>query len=154
MLGGSASAQERAVRAAAVCLVNAARVCQNVILHELEIAALRRFDNVVLAHDARCSSSLAIRVSWGKTQRVRQTRRQRRLETRLVQPWAAKTSLFNTSADQHHTFEKVRQPLWLDTLTAISRCTRSSSERMKPSCPSEVRIHANPCSPSALCRRT
>jgi hypothetical protein len=34
-------AQEGVVPAAAICLVNATRVCQNVILHELKIATLR-----------------------------------------------------------------------------------------------------------------
>ena len=41
-------AQEGVVPAAAVCLVNAARVCQNAIIHELKIATLRRFEVVSL----------------------------------------------------------------------------------------------------------
>ena len=47
---GSASAREGVVR---VLLANAARFCQYVILHELEIAVPRRADDVFLANDAR-----------------------------------------------------------------------------------------------------
>ncbi len=47
-----------------VTLVDAAGIHNNVILHEGEIASLRRFENVGLAGDASCSSSLRTNVSW------------------------------------------------------------------------------------------
>jgi hypothetical protein len=47
-----------------VALVDAAGIHNKVILHEGEIASLRRFKNVGLAGDASCSSSLQTNVSW------------------------------------------------------------------------------------------
>ena len=61
---GSAGVQKGVIPA--VCLANGARVCDIMILHEIEITALRRFDNVGLALNASSSSSLETRVSSGK----------------------------------------------------------------------------------------
>jgi hypothetical protein len=47
-----------------VALVDAARINNKVILHEGEIATLRRFKNVGLAGDASCCSSLQTYLSW------------------------------------------------------------------------------------------
>ena len=74
-----------------VTLVDAAGIHNNVILHEGEIASLRRFKNVGLAGDASCSSSLQTNVSWregleslGRTKRMCHTTSEAEYDTSAI----------------------------------------------------------------------
>ncbi len=60
---GCGSAGAKGASVLAVCLENAARIRNNVVLHEFNITVLCCSDDVVLALDARRRRSLAMRVS-------------------------------------------------------------------------------------------
>ena len=51
--------------------MNAGWVCNNVIAHELNVAALRRFDNAWFACDAGGGSGLQNKKGGGRYQRVK-----------------------------------------------------------------------------------
>ena len=55
---------ESAIPAAICSLVNAARLCSNMILHQVKIAPFRRIEDVGLVCDASSSSSLQTQVRW------------------------------------------------------------------------------------------
>ena len=61
----SSAGVQKGVILLAVCLADAAHVCNIMVPHEIDIAALRRFDNVGLVRNTSSSGGLETRVGWG-----------------------------------------------------------------------------------------